>query len=527
MGRSDVRVEWPSVRRWAWWLLVAGEVLLAVSLLQQWLCVGTYHLYLDKRVAPEATAPARAREHFVLRDGRVDPQILATENEQLLFPVDFPGPSELRLEVLPRGRATVEIAIVQKGIRQRLYRRTLSAATQIAQPLPPKVGAIELANVGELRWSDARLVQEPGVTSWLLGLLVLLALTSLGARGALPPWLPPWARTTVLGGLTVAVAVLLCLVGLEVSLRSLGRHLPPWVVAQRLNLGEVYPDPRWQESVRYGPRLAPGLRTVCEWQHGDIVRLGYLPPDLVRHAAYRFPFVTDAEGFRNSANTSTVPVVAAIGDSFTDAMTLPVELGWPARLASLLGVSVRNYGTAGFGPPQELRVLEEYALPRRPRFVVLGFFAGNDLQDAARFGQKDGAPSTPALGWKFKEVVARFDQLYVTSLYEGAVGLLRAREKGPVSPSSTERLTVFSGEDPAASPASRPAFDRGLFTVPVGGRTVRFAFLPPYLNCLKLSREELQASRGWELTQGAYRQMARLARAQGSELVVALIPSKA
>ena len=87
-------------------------------------------------------------------------------------------------------------------------------------------------------------------------------------------------------------------------------------------------------------------------------------------------------------------MVATIGDSFTDAMTLPVELGWPARLASLLGVSVRNYGTAGFGPPQELRVLEEYVLPRRPRFVVVGFFAGNDLQDAARFEQKGSAPST-------------------------------------------------------------------------------------------------------------------------------------
>ena len=147
----------------------------------------------------------------------------------------------------------------------------------------------------------------------------------------------------------------------------------------------MHTDPRWQDSARYGPRLAPRVNTFCEWQQGDIVRMGFLPPGLVRHPAYRFPFVTDADGFRNSEPESTATVVAALGDSFTDGMTLPAELTWPARLASLLGVSVRNYGTAGFGPGQELLVLKEYVLARRPRRVVVGFFAGNDLVDAERF----------------------------------------------------------------------------------------------------------------------------------------------
>jgi len=53
-----------------------------------------------------------------------------------------------------------------------------------------------------------------------------------------------------------------------------------------------------------------------------------------------------------------------------------------------------NYGTAGFGPGQELLVLKEYVLPRKPRLVVVGFFAGNDLQDAERFErfEKSGRP---------------------------------------------------------------------------------------------------------------------------------------
>ena len=518
----------PAVRRWIWWLLVAGQALLALSLLRQWLNAGTYRLYLDKRRAAEVAAPHGTRERFVLRGDRVDPQILTAENERLAFPIDFPWPTELRVQAVPSRRATIEIAIVQGITRRVLSRRTLSEATEVAQPLPATTGVLELANEGELRWSDPRLVQEPDLAPCLLGLLALLALT--GLRPGVPPLpfrLPPWARTAVLGGLTAAIAAGLCLVVLETGLRVMGDRLPSWITAQRLNLGEVHPDPRWQNSARYGPRLAPRLRTVCEWRHGDIVRLGYLPPDLVRHPAYRFPFVTDAEGFRNSEAVSLTPVVAALGDSFTDAMTLPVELGWPARLAHHLGVSVRNYGTAGFGPGQELRALEEYVLVRRPRFVVVGFFAGNDLQDAERLErvERGGGPPSPGLGWRFKDVVARFDQLYLTSLYEGAATLLR--DRAGVNPSSPPRLADYSGESPTDSTGPGPGFDRGLFTVPVGGRAVRFAFLPPYLNCLKLSSEQLQASRGWELTRGWYREMDRELRAQGSRLGIVFIPSKA
>ena len=62
--------------------------------------------------------------------------------------------------------------------------------------------------------------------------------------------------------------------------------------------------------------------------------------------------------------------------------------------------------------------------------------------------------------------------------------------------------------------------------MPVAGRTVRFAFLPPYLNCLQLSREELERSPGWAATRRAYREMNRLAAARGARLAVVFVPSK-
>jgi hypothetical protein len=66
-----------------------------------------------------------------------------------------------------------------------------------------------------------------------------------------------------------------------------------------------------------------------------------------------------------------------------------------------------------------------------------------------------------------------------------------------------------------------------LFAVPVNGRTLRFAFLPAYLNGLRYSPDELRASRRWELARKAYLGMQRHARDQGAELVVMFIPSKA
>jgi len=528
------RVDAPSAPQWVGWLLAAALCLLASSLAWQWLCVGTYRFYLDERRAPAMSAPVRARQRFDVAGGRVTPQIVSTGDEHLSFALDPSRPSELRLRVVPSTQATFEIAIVERGARRILRRRTLSEPADIVQPLPATSGLLELANEGELLWSDPRVVQEADVAPALLGLLALLGLTAFGRLAGRPVRLAfprvAWARNALLSGLTAGVTAALCLVLLEVGLRAIGDRLPTWITNPRRNLGEVNTDPRWQDSASYGPRLAPRVNTFCEWQQGDIVRMGFLPPGLVRHAAYRFPFVTDADGFRNSESVSTATVVAALGDSFTDGMTLPAELTWPARLARLLGVSVRNYGTAGFGPGQELLVLKEYAGARRARRVVVGFFAGNDLVDAERVEsfKRDGGPfPSVARGWKFKDVIARFDQLYLTSLYQGVSGLVGDRRRDPAVRRASPRVEDYSGEDPTASSATRPGFDRGLFTVPVAGRVLQFAFLPPYLNRLTLSRQRLEASRGWKLTRRSYQEMQRLVRAQGGELVVLFIPFKA
>ena len=503
------------------------QLLLAFSVAKQWLFVGTHRFYLDRRSESSSIA-SRASQRFDIVGGRVEPQILTPEDDRLSFPVAFPWASRLEVRAVPVGRATVEIVVVERGHRLTLARRFLAEPADLTLPLPPVTGQLELVNEGALRWSDPRVVQQMAVApevAWLLAIAVLQGLwrgmhpgsSVLGAGRA---------RSAFLAVLSGVVGVSAGLAVLELGLRAMGDRLPEWIASDRRNLGEARLDGRWQDSTTYGARLRPRLDTFCQWRDGDIVRLGFLPPDLVRHPLYQFPFFTDAEGFRNRPGAEAAPV-AALGDSFTDAMTLPVELGWPSRLSARLGVPVRNYGTAGFGPGQERRVLEEYVLGRRPRVVVVGFFAGNDLQDAERFAhfEQDASFRTSfAHGWKFKEIVARFDNLYAVSVARGITSLLRHPAPGREEPGEAE---AYSGDDPKAPGVFRAGFDRGLFTVPVAGQTLRFAFLPAYLNTLRFSRGEIEAWPGWVLTREAYRQMDREIRAAGARLVVMFIPHKA
>jgi lysophospholipase L1-like esterase len=518
-----------SIGRRLCWFALGVQLLLALFVAKQWLFVGTYRFYLDRRSEPSISSTARARQRFDIVGGRVEPQILTTENDRLSFPVAFPWRSQLEVRAVPVSRATLEIAVVERGQRVTLSRRSLTQPADITLRLPPVTGQLELANEGALRWSDPRVVQQTTLSLEVVALLALALLQGLWMRRLSPGGFAlgaGWGRGAVLGALSALVSVSACMVVLELGLRAMGDRLPEWIAADRRNLGEARLDGRWQDSMVYGARLRPRLDTFCQWHDGDIVRLGFLPPDLVRHPLYRFPFSTDTEGFRNPAGAEEAPV-AALGDSFTDAMTLPVEATWPSRLSARLGVPVHNYGTAGFGPGQERRVLEEYVLARRPRVVVVAFFAGNDLQDAERFAhfQQDGSfrPSF-AYGWRFKEVVARFDNLYVVSLARGLSSLLRHPASGREPPSAFDG---YSGDDPAAPAASVASFDRGLFTVPVAGHTLRFAFLPTYLDKLRFSRHEIEAWPGWSLTREAYRKMHREVRAAGARLVVMLIPHKA
>jgi len=97
--------------------------------------------------------------------------------------------------------------------------------------------------------------------------------------------------------------------------------------------------------------------------------------------------------------------------------------------------------------------------------------------------------------------------------------LERAEARGDIAP-----LAASIGADPP--PATEPVFDRGMFTAAIGGRVIRWAFMPPYLNTLNFSEQDLAARRGWTLTRDAIAEMHDLSRRSGAEFVVMFLPFK-
>ena len=497
--------------------------MIVILIVRNFLYVTTRRLYLD---GPQARTGGSGAQRFEVEGGRVVPEILVPADDRIQFAVRQARSSTVRFDVRPAGHATYEVTLVARtGKREVVARGEVNGAAGVSCSLPPFDGVLELANHGSLRWADLRIVGDFRLRPHLMALALLVCL-SLGlwlTNAAFAPSLREAMTPAAIRTLLAVGSILSSLALAETALRGLGPRVGPGIAAQRRILGEVWPNPRWQDSERYGARLRAGVHSYAEVTSGDIVQMGYVPPEVAPGHVRRFPFVTDAEGFRNPSVRDPI-AVAALGDSFTDAMTLPVEQAWPARLEARLGRPVQNYGTAGFGPQQEERVLADFAVRHRPRVVVVAFFAGNDIFNAESFDDfirfPDRARPRPP-GWRIKDVVARFDGLYLVSLARAAADAFGTAEATTAADGAEDVAAV-----PPAPAGSRATFDRGMFAVPVEGRWLRFAFMPPYLNTLRFSRDELRARRGWGLTRATVERMHRFCRDAGAELVMMFVPFK-
>jgi lysophospholipase L1-like esterase len=397
----------------------------------------------------------------------------------------------------------------------------VNATANLTIPIPADAAVVELISRGPLTWVDPRLVRELRIVPHAIALSLLLLGSIALARGH-RPGADATTRIIWFRRIALAAGAIFTIVSLETGLRALGERVPQGLAAERHDLGEVREDPRWENTTRYWRRLRARVDEVNEWRHGDIVRMGYIPPDVSDGVLHRFAFQTDEEGFRNTRTRDPIDI-AALGDSFTDAMTLDAHDSWTSVLERTTGLTVQNYGTAGFGPQQELRVLTDFVVRHRPRVVVLAYFAGNDLFDAEAFDEFDrsnGAVQRPVPGWQIKDVVSRADTWFVVSALRAA-GTWASRYQ------SAEAKPIETAPPPHAIAAGRtPVFDRGMFTARVRGQTLRWAFMPPYLNTLTMSEHELTSRTGWSLTKRAIVDMQRATREIGAELVVMFLPFK-
>ncbi|MEY2512217.1 MAG: hypothetical protein QOE26_2980 [Verrucomicrobiota bacterium] len=479
-------------------------VALFVIALIDWFSASTQRLYVDEDSAA-GQQEGTVWQHFGVRGNEVMPEIISRDEARFTFPISLSARHSLSFTVEPEGPAEYEIILRSGGTDRQIATGRIDRPSSERISLPASTGELRFAIHGRIAWFDLRLTRQFHWPLYLaLVVLILFALTrqeSSRLSGRTGNWL------------AFGISTFLCLGLIEVVLRAMPLKLPLPILTARHDLGLLAPDRRWIESPRYKQRLRPDLKTYCEWEHGDIVRMGFLPPNLFGGQHHRYPFETDAEGFRNPAVRERIEV-AALGDSFVDAMTSPREESWPAQLEQITGQAVQNYGTSSFGPQQELYALRDYAIRHQPREVVLGYFAGNDLFDAERFDRWEHGgdkPGEEATGWRLKKKYRRYETLFLFTV---------ARIALPATARPKESSVAFTR-------TAAPGFDRGAYEIPTeSGMSLRFAFMPPYLQKLANSRTEIERSRGWELLRGALLKMRETCAEHGSHLTVLFIPSK-
>ena len=499
--------------------MTLAAVLLLIA--KDWALVPTFRLFLDQ---PTASGGAASGQQFGIEGDRVVPTIVSRGADRVAFATEIGQDATIHVDLRTEGRVTYAIEWQHGASARVLAQGTVDGPAAIVCPYPTGTGVITLVADGPVTWVDPRVVRNLPLTPylWAAGLLVLCALASRGGAHDAPATFLGFNSLTMLKAAAVTVSVALALVLSEVMLRAIGDRMPSGIAAERHDLGEANRDPHWVDSPRYGRRLRASVETLNEWREGDIVRMGYVAPPPTPGPLHRFSFRTDAEGFRNTHVREQFEI-AALGDSFTDAMTMAGEASWPSRLESLLGVPVQNYGTAGFGPQQELLVLKDYVAAHRPRTVVLAFFSGNDIFDAEAFDafqRSGGTVKRAQQGWRIKDVTSRGDRWFVASalragrrLFGSHQGTVAAAEPEPAPPTEPTR-------------ARHQPFAEGWFDLEVAGRRLRWAFMPPYLNTLNFSRADLTARPGWRLTSDAIREMQAVSRSFGAEFVVMFVPFK-
>jgi len=279
-------------------------------------------------------------------------------------------------------------------------------------------------------------------------------------------------------------------------------------------------------------------------------------------------------GFRNFGHLTRAEIVA-MGDSQTYGMGLPPGAAWPQQLEYLSGRTTYNMAWGAFGPIHYLYLFDE-ALVVKPRWILVGFFAGTDLYDAyfmayernkGRFLVED--PEEPLsllvqLGVlpdreeRIRLILERSDKArtvselprydeepYVPTPLPPPVEPTEYRGQNPLLPAALDYslrrwirpyyrlkegracrrlvrshrmpLALVPGEGPApvTQPYDHRFYYQGLYTV-----------VTPELRSPMLDLTDPMIAEGYRLTVAAFREMKRRTDEEQLEFAVVLIPTK-
>jgi lysophospholipase L1-like esterase len=140
-----------------------------------------------------------------------------------------------------------------------------------------------------------------------------------------------------------------------------------------------------------------------------VVGVGHIPGKTGRWTSTEFdvPVRINRDGFRDRERTEAKPAgtrrIVILGDSFAEALQVPLEESFPALLEAQLGggrapVEVLNLGVSSTGTGQQLLVFRDHGRRYAPDLVVLAFFTGNDFRNSSRVLDGDPVLTYPVIG---------------------------------------------------------------------------------------------------------------------------------
>jgi hypothetical protein len=287
------------------------------------------------------------------------------------------------------------------------------------------------------------------------------------------------AFVLVLGNLVLAILGLVIALGL---VEMVMRAFPNWVPLEvRVNP----PARRIKAFINETYDLRQSDGDLWHYMQGNIAPLSPDQNQVIAH----IHMTTDANGFRNSPPEKATYGIVALGDSFTRASG--VATPWTQKLAEYTGNDVLNLGEVGFGPQDELKVLRQYGLKKQPHLVVLAYFEGNDLYDAASYEQ-----ASPFILFRFGKYILR-----------------RSVEAWQEKSSGTASAAVTSNY-------------RYPITITIDHKDIKTVFFPSYISWLSLSRDSIEASQNYRLVRETILQMQELSEAAGANFLLIYVPSK-
>ncbi len=94
----------------------------------------------------------------------------------------------------------------------------------------------------------------------------------------------------------------------------------------------------------------------------------------------------DENGFRNPELVEQADIVA-LGDSHTYGYNVSSEQSWPQQLGEMANMTIYNFGVSGYGSLQYYYLINE-AVKLKPKYILLGLYLANDLNEACKFINK-------------------------------------------------------------------------------------------------------------------------------------------